>query len=97
MLATSYHQLGYVQGLRHRGGEATLASFEKAMALTRERIAKLVRYHGLPLRFTDNPDPARALVLASLEVNLRDGTRRDLPVQILSGQVTDLSVRPDDL
>jgi putative nucleotidyltransferase with HDIG domain len=38
----------------------------------RERIAKLVRYHGLPLRFTDKPDPARALILASLEVNLRD-------------------------
>ncbi|CAA9416984.1 MAG: hypothetical protein AVDCRST_MAG64-3063 [uncultured Phycisphaerae bacterium] len=38
----------------------------------RERLAKLVRYHGLPLRFTDKPDPARALILASLEVNLRD-------------------------
>lgn len=38
----------------------------------RERIAKLVRYHGLPLRFTDKPDPARALIRASLEVNLRD-------------------------
>jgi predicted kinase len=25
----------------------------------RERVAKLVRYHGLPLRFTDRPDPAR--------------------------------------
>lgn len=37
----------------------------------RERIAKLVRYHGLPLRFMDKPDPARALILASLEVNLR--------------------------
>lgn len=36
----------------------------------RERIAKLVRYHGLPLRFMDKPDPARALILASLEVNL---------------------------
>jgi putative nucleotidyltransferase with HDIG domain len=40
--------------------------------IERERIAKLVRYHGLPLRFADKPDPARALVLASLEVNLRD-------------------------
>ncbi len=38
----------------------------------RERIAKLVRYHGLPLRFMDKPDPARAIILASLEVNLRD-------------------------
>jgi putative nucleotidyltransferase with HDIG domain len=36
----------------------------------RERIAKLVRYHGLPLRFMDKPDPGRALALASLEVNL---------------------------
>jgi putative nucleotidyltransferase with HDIG domain len=41
----------------------------------RERIAKLVRYHGLPLRFTDKPDPARALILASLEVNLGDVAR----------------------
>ena len=38
----------------------------------RERIAKLVRYHGLPLRFMDKPEPARALILASLEVNLTD-------------------------
>lgn len=36
----------------------------------RERIAKLVRYHGLPLRFMDKPDPQRALILASLEVDL---------------------------
>lgn len=38
----------------------------------RERVAKLVRYHGLPLRFMDKPDPARAVIMASLEVNLRD-------------------------
>ncbi|HEY2586319.1 MAG TPA: AAA family ATPase [Tepidisphaeraceae bacterium] len=38
----------------------------------RERIAKLVRYHGLPLRFMDKPDPRRALILASLEVGLAD-------------------------
>lgn len=38
----------------------------------RERIAKLVRYHGLPLRFMDKPDPQRALILASLEVRLAD-------------------------
>ena len=38
----------------------------------REAIAKLVRYHGLPLRFMDKPEPARALIAASLEVNLRD-------------------------
>lgn len=38
----------------------------------RERVAKLVRHHGLPLRFTEKPDPSRALTLASLEVNLND-------------------------
>lgn len=38
----------------------------------RERIARLVRYHGLPLRFMDKPDPRRALILASLDVSLAD-------------------------
>jgi predicted kinase len=37
----------------------------------REHVAKLVRHHGLPLRFMDKPDPARACVEASLEVDLR--------------------------
>ncbi len=36
----------------------------------REVIAKLVRYHGLPLRFLDKPDPARACIEASWEINL---------------------------
>jgi putative nucleotidyltransferase with HDIG domain len=37
---------------------------------TREEIAKLVRLHGLPLRFIDKPDPQRAIFEASLHVNL---------------------------
>jgi predicted kinase len=37
----------------------------------REFVAKLVRHHGLPLRFMDKPDPGRACVEASLEVDLR--------------------------
>lgn len=35
----------------------------------REQIAKLVRYHGLPLWVFEKPDPQRALIIASLEVN----------------------------
>jgi predicted kinase len=35
----------------------------------REQIAGLVRYHGLPLWVFEKPDPVRALVKASLEVN----------------------------
>lgn len=35
----------------------------------REQIAKLVRYHGLPLWIFEKPDPQRALILASMEVN----------------------------
>jgi eukaryotic-like serine/threonine-protein kinase len=38
-LATAYHQLAYVQGLR-RPPTNSLASYEKAMTLTRERIAR---------------------------------------------------------
>lgn len=36
----------------------------------REQICKLVRYHGLPLRFIDKPDPERAIIEASLVVPL---------------------------
>ena len=36
----------------------------------RERITKLVRYHGLPLNFLSKPDPARAVIEASMHVNL---------------------------
>lgn len=35
----------------------------------REQVAKLVRYHGLPIWLFEKPDPQRAAVLASLEVN----------------------------
>lgn len=38
----------------------------------REYICKLIRYHGLPLRFIDKPDPERSLREASLLVNLND-------------------------
>ncbi len=37
--------------------------------LVREQIAKLVRYHGLPLWIFEKPDPQKALITASLEVN----------------------------
>ena len=36
----------------------------------REHVAKLVRYHGLPLNFLSKPDPARAIIEASLHANL---------------------------
>lgn len=58
---------GVARRLSWTGDAGSIPSFHE-----RERIAKLVRYHGLPLRFTDKPDPARALILASLEVNLHD-------------------------
>jgi predicted kinase len=35
----------------------------------REQIARLVRYHGLPLWVFEKPDPQRAVIIASLEVN----------------------------
>lgn len=35
----------------------------------REQVAKLVRYHGLPLWLFERTDPARTLVIASLQVN----------------------------
>jgi len=37
----------------------------------REAVAKLVRYHGLPLWIFEKPDPQKALLKASLEVNLK--------------------------
>lgn len=37
--------------------------------LIREAITKLVRYHGLPLWIFEKPDPAKAAITASLEVN----------------------------
>ncbi|HEX4797133.1 MAG TPA: AAA family ATPase [Humisphaera sp.] len=38
----------------------------------RERICKLVRFHGLPLRFMEKPDPARACIKASVQVKLSE-------------------------
>jgi putative nucleotidyltransferase with HDIG domain len=35
----------------------------------REQIAGLVRYHGLPLWVFEKPDPAKAAIMASMEVN----------------------------
>jgi len=37
----------------------------------REAVAKLVRYHGLPLWVFEKPNPQKALLKASLEVNLK--------------------------
>ncbi|MEN7550762.1 AAA family ATPase [Rapidithrix thailandica] len=37
----------------------------------RETVAKLVRYHGLPLWALEKPDPQKAVIQASLEVNTR--------------------------
>lgn len=37
---------------------------------TREHIALLVRLHGLPLHFLEQPDPARAVIQASQQVRL---------------------------
>lgn len=37
----------------------------------REQVAKLVRYHGLPLWIFEKPDPRRAIITASLEVDTR--------------------------
>lgn len=34
----------------------------------REEIAALVRYHGLPLMFLEKPDPARAVITASMSL-----------------------------
>ena len=53
------------RSLLWRGHAGTPAPFAQ-----REAIAKLVRYHGLPLRFLDKPDPARACIEASWEIDL---------------------------
>lgn len=37
----------------------------------REQVVGLVRYHGLPLWIFEKPDPLKALVMASMEVNTR--------------------------
>lgn len=39
--------------------------------IMREQIAKLVRYHGLPLWILEKTDPKRSLIIASLEVDLK--------------------------
>jgi predicted kinase len=36
----------------------------------REEVAKLVRYHGLPLMYLEKQDPSRSVIEASLHVNL---------------------------
>ncbi len=36
---------------------------------TREQIVGLVRYHGLPLWVFEKPDPIKAVIMASMEVN----------------------------
>ena len=36
----------------------------------REQIARLVRFHGLPLHFLDKPQPERAVIAASMSVRL---------------------------
>ncbi|NIG57643.1 AAA family ATPase [Chitinophaga sp. Cy-1792] len=43
----------------------------KTPLLIREQIAKLVRYHGLPIWLFDKTDPVKALISASLEVDTR--------------------------
>lgn len=42
---------------------------EPAPFAIREQIVGLVRYHGLPIWLFDKPDPLKALVKASMEVN----------------------------
>jgi predicted kinase len=56
---------------------------------TRERICKLVRYHGLPLRFIDKPDPEQAIVAASVETEfpaLVTLARADVNGRVCGGQ-----------
>jgi len=38
----------------------------------REQIARLVRFHGLPLHFLDKPQPERAVIAASMSARLDD-------------------------
>ncbi|BAV09938.1 HDIG domain-containing protein [Filimonas lacunae] len=37
----------------------------------RESVVSLVRYHGLPLWLFEKPDPVKAVVMASLEINMQ--------------------------
>lgn len=37
----------------------------------REQIAKLVRFHGLPLWVFEKPDPVKALIIAALQIDMR--------------------------
>ncbi len=37
----------------------------------REQIAKLVKYHGLPLWFFEKPNPQKAIIQTNLEVNMQ--------------------------
>ncbi len=57
-----------------RKGELTARSLLYRQGSTpfeiRETIAKLVRYHGLPLWIFDKEDPQKAIIQASLEVRL---------------------------
>jgi predicted kinase len=39
--------------------------------LIREQIVALVRYHGLPLWMLEKPDPQKALIKASMEINMK--------------------------
>ncbi len=55
----------------------------------REQVAKLVRFHGLPIRFIDKPDPQRAVIEASLVVRmdlLADLAEADVRGRVTAGQ-----------
>jgi predicted kinase len=53
------------RALLWKGQAGPIPSFE-----IRQRITSLVRYHGLPLRFWERPDPQRAVIVASLSAHL---------------------------
>ena len=53
----------------------------------REQVAKLVRLHGLPLRFIDKPDPQRAVLEASQVVRM--DLLADLAEADVRGRITD--------
>ncbi|MFD1142689.1 AAA family ATPase [Larkinella insperata] len=60
------------RGHARRGEQTTrelLYRYFPAPFTIREPIAKLVRYHGLPLWIFEKPDPLKSLLQASLEVN----------------------------
>lgn len=65
---------GRVTSYKHaRKGELSSRSILYLDVLTpfpmREQVAKLVRHHGLPLWVFDKPDPRKAVIEASLEVD----------------------------